>query len=313
MRPLESLIAGELAAPVAPAVSAFAAHLAREGRSALAVLFYGSNLRSGDLDGVLDFYLVVEHLHAWHGRALPAAANHWLPPNVSYHEWPQESGGERRTLRAKVAVLRLDQLQRGVRGQGLDTTLWARFAQPARLLWSRDASAAEATTKAIADAVATAARWAAVLGPAQGRASDYWDALFARTYAAELRVERKTRAASLVAHEPARYVAVLTAGWQRAGLAWRADDDGRLAPAVDDTTRSAAAKDWSRRARWGKPLNLLRLTKSVFTFAGGADYVAWKVERHSGYRIPLTDWQRRHPLLAAPKVLFTLWRKRVIR
>jgi hypothetical protein len=126
-------------------------------------------------------------------------------------------------------------------------------------------------------------------------------------------VERKTRAASLVAHEPARYVAVLTAGWQRAGLAWRADDDGRLAPAVDDTTRSAAAKDWSRRARWGKPLNLLRLTKSVFTFAGGADYVAWKVERHSGYRIPLTDWQRRHPLLAAPKVLFTLWRKRVIR
>jgi hypothetical protein len=212
-----------------------------------------------------------------------------------------------------VAVLRLDQFRDGVSGTGIDTTLWARFAQPARLLWARDAAAATAAGEAVAAAVVTASRWAAGLGPAQGPSSAYWDALFARTYAAELRVEKSTRAASLTAHDPARYHAALTAAWSAAGVAFVVTPDASLQPDVNAAQRRQMQRGWARRARWGKPLNLLRLAKSVFTFAGGADYVAWKVERHSGYRIPLTDWQRRHPLLAAPRVLWTLWRRGVLR
>ena len=307
--PLDALIAIELREAVPPAVTAFAAHLAAQGHGALAVLFYGSNLRTGDLEGVLDFYILVESLRGWHPSALAAFGNHLLPPNVGYHEWVFEG----RPLRAKVAVLRLDQFQQGVAGSGLDTTLWARFAQPARLIWSRDSAAAAAAAAAVAKAVVTASRWAALLGPEQGLAKEYWDAVFARTYAAELRVEKSTRAASLAAHDPQRYEQALCLGWQLAGAGFTQDAAGRLKPDVEAEERTKAEHAWARRARWGKPLNLLRLTKSVFTFAGGADYVAWKVERHSGYRIPLTDWQRRHPLLAAPKVLWTLWRRGVLR
>ena len=306
---LDVLIETELQQPVPTAIAGFAARLASQGQGALAVLFYGSNLRTGDLEGVLDFYILVERLRDWHSSSLAAFGNHLLPPNVGYHEWLHEG----RTLRAKVAVLRLDQFERGVAGTGLDTTLWARFAQPARLIWSRDAIAAQAARAAVAQAVVTASRWAALLGPAQGQASDYWDAVFTRTYSAELRVEKSTRAASLAAHDPHRYAQALCAGWQLAGATFSQDSSGLLTPVLGATERSRAERAWARRARWGKPLNLLRLTKSVFTFSGGADYVAWKVERHSGYRIPLTDWQRRHPLLAAPKVLWALWRRGVLR
>lgn len=312
MRPAEPLtaqVAAELYTPVPPAIAAFATHLVAQGRGAQAVLFYGSNLRTGDLDGVLDFYILVSSLRGWHASALAALGNHCLPPNVGYHEWRHQG----RTLRAKAAVLRLDQFQRGVAGQGIDTTLWARFAQPARLIWSHDAAAAQASTAAVAQAIVTASRWAAGLGPVQGQAADYWDAVFARTYAAELRVEKSTRALSLAAHDPLRYAAALRLGWQQAGVTFAEDHAGVLRPVLDSAQREQAARAWSRRARWGKPLNLLRLAKSVFTFAGGADYVAWKVERHSGYRIPLSDWQRRHPLLAAPKVLWQLWRRGVLR
>lgn len=305
---LQALVDAELREPVSAPIAAFAQALATARPAALSVLFYGSNLRSGDLEGVLDFYILVDSLKRWHGSAVAAVANHLLPPNVGYHEWQHEG----RTLRAKVAVLRLDQFVRGVQGRGLDTTLWARFAQPARLLWSRDATAASASGNAVAQAVDTASRWAAGLGPAQGHAVAYWDALFARTYAAELRVEKSSRALSIAGHAPERYAQMLLSAWRAGGRAVHADATGLLRPMVTADERQQAARSWARRARWGKPLNLLRLAKSIFTFAGGADYVVWKVERHSGYRIALTDWQRRHPLLAAPKVLFQLWRRGVL-
>ena len=39
-------------------------------------------------------------------------------------------------------------------------------------------------------------------------------------------------------------------------------------------------------------------------------YAAWKIERHTGIPIKLTPWRERHPLLAAPGVLWSLWRAR---
>ena len=50
-----------------------------------------------------------------------------LWPDVSYHEF--EAGG--RTYRAKVAAMTLAQFQAAVTGQGMDTTIWTRFVQPA--------------------------------------------------------------------------------------------------------------------------------------------------------------------------------------
>ena len=77
--------------------------------------------------------------------------------------------------------------------------------------------------------------------------------------------------------------------------------------------RALAARHWTLRQRLGKPLNVLRLLKAACTFDGAADYAAWKVERHSGVKLELSPWQRRHPLLAAPGVYLQLRRRGVLR
>ena len=58
---------------------------------------------------------------------------------------------------------------------------------------------------------------------------------------------------------------------------------------------------------------MLRLAKAAFTFDGAMDYVAWKIERHSGVRIEVKPWQRRFPLLAAPGLYLKLRRMGVLR
>jgi len=63
----------------------------------------------------------------------------------------------------------------------------------------------------------------------------------------------------------------------------------------------------------GRPLNYARLVKAAFTFDGAARYAAWKIERHTGMPVALTPWRERHPVLAAPGVLWRLWRQRQAR
>jgi hypothetical protein len=75
-----------------------------------------------------------------------------------------------------------------------------------------------------------------------------------------------------------------------------------------ETSPEKAVAEWKRRRRLGKTLNLLRIIKGIFTFDGGLDYALWKIKRHSGKTVPVTDWQRRHPLLAAPGLAWRLYR-----
>jgi hypothetical protein len=164
----------------------------------------------------------------------------------------------------------------------------------------------------VADAVQCAAAWAARLGPRSADAAGFWAALFARTYSAELRVETRSRALDIVGKAPARYAALLPLAWQRAGIVHRATGD-LLEPDIPASERDAAERSWRRRARLGRPLNLLRLLKASFTFDGAMDYAAWKIERHSGVHIEVTPWQRRFPLLAAPGLYLKLRRSGLLR
>jgi hypothetical protein len=291
--PLEAFVAVELARGVPDAVAAGAARLAARG-DARAVLFYGSVLRTGELDGVLDYYVLTD-----------AVERGWLWPDVSYHEWPV--GG--RTLRAKVATMPLATFAAAAGGDRADTTIWTRFVQPAALTWARGEAEREAVTAAVAAAAATAARFAAVLGPARGPADDYWRALFRETYRAELRVETPGREAQILGHDPARWAALLPLAWDAGGVGYR-HEGATLAPALPAAERRRLLARWRRRRRLGRPLNAARLVKASFTFDGAAAYALWKVERHTGVRVPLTPFRERHPVLAAPAVLWRVWRAR---
>ena len=298
----------ELQRSMPAAIAAFAEHLIAGKRSACAVLFYGSTLRTGDLDSLLDYYVIVDDLVAWHGRRIAAIANGWLPPNVSFETFEHEG----RTLRAKVAVLSRDQFERGMQTSSIDTTLWARFAQPIGLPWTRDDDSKRRIESIIADAIGTAAHWAALLGPEQAEPADFWTALFRHTYSAELRVEGAAgRSKSIIEHEQARYEAFLPLAWRSVGIDYSVRSK-ELSPRLSTPQREQGQRDWSLRKRLGKPLNMVRILKASFTFHNGADYIAWKVERHSGYKLELSDWQRRHPLLAAPLVLVKLKRAKVL-
>ncbi len=308
---VSALVASEsaqLAGQVRESVLAFAAALGErpQGR-ALGVIFYGSALRSGDLDGLLDFYVIVEHLRDWRLGPLLRAANRLLPPHVEYVEQSDEG----RVLCAKVAVMDVAQFAELVRPGSLNTTIWARFSQPVALLWSRDDEARRHLTLILAQAVTSAAGWAYALGPSSGSARDFWRNLYSHTYRAELRVERHSgRASGIVEAGGERYDRLLVAAWGELGLSFKLGDAGRV---VKTGAVPPAFTGWNVRRGLGKPLNIARLVKAAFTFENGAAYLAWKIERHSGVALGLSPWQKRHPVLSGPAILWRLWRHGTVR
>lgn len=293
MTELDEVVRRELRAPTTEAVRAVAAELAKAD-GAVAVLFYGSNLRTGSSEGVLDFYILT---------AGPRERGMW--PTVGYRELDVD--GER--LRAKIATMRLATFADAAAARTLDTTIWTRFVQPSALVWARDDTTAEAVAEAITEAAKSAARFAAALGPDAGTAADFWRALFRHTYAAEFRVEKSGREAQILAFDPARYDTLLPLAWA-AGAIGFTNNRGVLRPALPGPRRASLIKAWAVRRRMGKPINIARLVRAAFTFDGAARYGAWKIERHTGIPVPLTPWREAHPLLAAPGVFWRLYRAR---
>jgi hypothetical protein len=276
--PLEELVHAELAGPVDPEVSRMAAALAAEyPGAARAILFYGSCLRQQRLETMmLDFYLIVSSYREAYGRRWLAPANRLIPPNV----FPFTFG----RLAGKYAVLSVADFARECSGKARTASVWARFAQPSRLVWAKDEEAREAAVAAVSNAAPT------LLGLSRPMVDDDSDPLaiwrkgFALTYDCELRAERHDRSGSIVDADPERYRRFGSAAFPRAGSA---------------LDRTSAERIWRRLRRRGRRASLLRLAKASFTFADGIDYLAWKINRHAGTDIQLAPWQRRWPLFAA--------------
>ena len=291
MNGLAALVTAELAVAVDPRVTALAeAVAARHPGASRAVLFYGSCLRQKALDGLmLDFYLMVSDYRAAYAKGWLARANRVLPPNV----FPIEAGG----LAAKYAVLSEADFARLCGPEAGDVSVWARFAQPSRLVWQADARAGEAAVAAIARAAPTlfAAAWPLLHRPVPDDPLAIWREGFARTYAAELRAERTDRAGSIVDVEPDRYRRFTAPVLAAAGI-----DATSVASAAQ---HSAALRRWRALTRRGKLLTLARLAKASATFTGGLDYLAWKINRHAGTQIAIRPWQRRWPILGAISLL----------
>jgi hypothetical protein len=294
---LKELVAAELAAPVDIRVSKLAAAIAAQhGTASRAVLFYGSCLREKQLDGLmLDFYLIVSGYRAAYSRRWLAAANRLIPPNVFYFE---QDG-----LTAKYAVLSEADFARECDVSARTPSVLARFAQPSRLAWAID----DAARNQAIDAVSRAAP--ALLHLTQPTMSDkdaadplaIWKKAFAYTYGAELRAERKSRPDAIVDADPMRYRQFAKA----AGFP--------LSLGTTESERRMADSAWRRFQKRTRRIQVLRLAKASATFAGGVDYIAWKINRHAGTRIEIKPWQRRWPLLAAISLLPRLLKSGAVR
>lgn len=310
---LHKRIADEAATPVPAPVHALAdAVRARHGAGVLGILFYGSCLRQGDdidLEGsVLDLYVLVGRYRDSYPGRLMAIANRVLPPNVFFVEVPWRD----RTIRAKYAVLALDQLERWTGRQARIPTFWARFAQPVRLVWAADDGIQERLSRALADAVVTFACHTAALLDPPADSTEFWTAGLSATYRAELRSEGPERARALAEREAERNRALTPLALAAAGLAEHGEE-GQLDWRMDPELRGRIMRRW--RFMWvsGKALSVLRLAKALFTFQGGVDYALYKIERHSGVRPELSPFERRHPILCAPRILWRLRRTGAVR
>jgi hypothetical protein len=285
MPDLRELVAEELRLPVDPRVTAMAkAIAAKHGEASRAVLFYGSCLRQKQLKGLmLDFYLIVGDYRSAYAKRWLAAANRLIPPNVFYFE---HDG-----LAAKYAVLSEADFHRLNGPETQNVSVWARFAQPSRLVWAANEDAGRSAIEAVSRAAPTLL---AAAGRRKGeKPLDWWRRAFSLTYSAELRAERPGRQASVVDADRERYV--------------------RFTEPAAAAIESQAKASWRWRRVKGKALSVLRLAKASATFAGGAEYIIWKINRHAGTRIELKPWQRRHPLLAGISLLPRLLKSGAVR
>ncbi|NWG70044.1 MAG: hypothetical protein HXY23_00325 [Parvularculaceae bacterium] len=266
-----------LNAPPAPSAAELARAIAAR-RPGAAVLLYGSGnsvLKAAGPQSVLyDFYAIVPSYEAAFASPLLRLAARVLPPNVFYLECDSAFG----RLRCKYAVLSIDHFERLVSRRTFHSYFWARFAQPCRIVAAPEGLRAR-IERAILTSIDTFVANSAGLDGVDAGVAALWREGLARSYRAELRAEQPERVLKL--------------------LETYGDWPARVTRLPEATPRGQEAL-WRLRSLQGGLLSAARLLKASLTFEGGVDYIAWKISRHAGFDLPVRDWERKFPLLAAP-------------
>jgi len=300
-------------APESPALAALITELQSQYGEALnAVLLYGSCLRSGDLyDGLVDLYLVVDSYREIYSRRSLALANHLLPPNVFYIEVPE---GEK-TVRCKYAILSSLDFNQGVQ-HWFQSYIWGRFTQPTAIAWCRDEESRLRVEENFQLATITFLSNALPALPTTGSVRELWRDGLQLSYHTELRAEKIGRTTELTDSAIDHYVALTKVVAELLPFGLQVEGEG-----VDATYQTTMADNERRRARFswplrqlqGKLLSVLRLLKALSTFADGLDYLAWKLERHSGQEVIIPDRVKRYPLIFVWGLMWQLYRRGVFR
>ncbi|MGD8976828.1 MAG: hypothetical protein PVG91_04430 [Gammaproteobacteria bacterium] len=279
----------------------------RHGDALDAVLVYGSYLR-GKRDTLLDFYILLRDFTTlpsrWQGPACRL-----LPPNV--YQIHVGTGAD--ASRAKCATLLLSQFESAL-AKDFHSYFWARFAQPSRVLYCRDAAVRERLTLAIGDAARSFVRRVVPMLPDRFSGADLWVRGLGLTYRCELRTEDPAYARGLFEANQA-YLKALTAALADGELGYRAvgGDDDAYRSELTPSLRRRTARGWWIRRMQGKLLSGARIIKAALTFEDPLDYLLWKIERHSGVHVEPSPRQRRYPLIFAWGLLWQLYRKGAFR
>ena len=275
-------------------------------------LVYGSCLRSGDIyDGLLDLYLICDSYRAAYGNGLMATANWLMPPNVFYAETTLDG----KILRSKVTVISLPDFQRGC-SDWFESYIWGRFAQPTHLVYCRNHATRSNVEGALLQAARSMLQQAVPALPTEGSVADLWIQALGLSYATELRTERNGRASELANAAADFYRTLTTLHADSLGFDFAVYDvAGNLhyRSAASIWRRRWCTCAWALRRGQGKLLSVMRLAKALFTFEGGLDYIAWKLERHSGEEIVIPKKVRRAPLIFIWGFCWGLYRRGIFK
>lgn len=269
-----------------------------------AMLYYGSSLRELDNpDKMLDFYVLVDSYRKTHGTGPRALINRLIPPAVYYLEQETADGI---LSTCKYSILSLTEFERRCSRKAFLSQVWGRFSQPCAVLWSKDVTVQSRVWNGRVIAVETMAGETVPLLGGQATASEFWGRGFYESYRTELRPESSTgRSKEIVARFEDRYNAITTALYgspNEAGLY-----------TLPTTNPGKSRRRWFFRRLLGKPAAALRVLLGAATFDGGIDYIARKVENHSGVKLDPTPAQRRHPVLYSPFLFWKMWKKGAFR
>lgn len=283
----------------------------RFGDSLDAILLYGSCLHASNLtEGVADFYVLVNSYHNAYPEHYLRFFNRFLPPNVFYLEVIHQE----KIYRSKYAVLTTSHFEKGS-NDWFHPYIWARFAQPSRILYARDEIIRQRINTALAQSVVKFLR-TTLLAQSENTLSveAIWTNGLMLTYAAELRTEKRTRAQKLTQLGLDEYTR-LTAAALPALETILEKSESQYSYYICSTRfkNNLARFQWWLRRWQGRILSILRLGKATFTFRDCADYAAWKIERHTGVRIEVTPMLRRHPILLGYKIIWKLFRRGIVR
>lgn len=280
----------ETSRPIQPAVATLVAALRRRfGEQFAGALYYGSCRRQAEPEGVIDLHVLLHDPRRVLG-AVAATLCRLLPPNVYYLEVAHGDV----TVRCKYAVLSVAQFHRACTRAAFHSYFWARYAQPLTLIEVDDQ---EDVLNSLATALQTLAGRSLPLVDAEADWHGFWVRTLSLCYRAELRAEGGGRAEVLVAGHPDHYRELGTT-------------------VLEDLPRGRrwlARPAWALRIALGKPLSLARLIKGLYTFDGGLDYVAWKLERHTGRTVEIPERVRRWPLIFLWPLIYKLWREGMFR
>ena len=327
MPELSEIFSQELTRPAPSEAQAFADEIRRRhGDAVAAVLFYGSCLRTSNMEGVLDFYVLVDSYRGVFPSPFLAWLNTLLPPNVFYAE--VQLGHT--TVRGKYAVISVQDFLSAATPHSLYAVIWGRFCQPALLVYHRDKASEAKVLRACTEAALTMVERMTALLPA-GRAvapakriasQDLWQTGFQETYRTELRAEQAETIRKIYFFAPERYDTVADAALHEL------ERRGKLALAVKPDSvlesREETGRVWqvmipAKQRRWrqwewrirrpaAKFRYALWLLKSAATFHDWLPYVMWKIGRHAGVTLTPTARQLRHPfVLGGPALLKLLW------
>jgi hypothetical protein len=307
---LTDLICQQISRPASPSIHALADVLLETyGKTVLAILFYGSCLRSGnDRGGMVDLYLILDSYFAAFPKSILSILNKLLPPNVFYLEVPFED----RRVRAKYAVLSLADFSCGTSKRWFHSYIWGRFAQPVGLVYARDERVAGQIQSALTQAVLTFITRVLPLVQSPFTPRELWRKGLELSYRAELRAERPDKLTGLFEAAPDYYEGITRAALTALPFPLEIQEsDGvwRYTVHISKRHRRISRLDWIVRSWQGKILSALRILKGVLTFRGGLDYLLWKIERHSGVRVEAPQKLKRYPFLATCVILWRLYRQ----
>jgi hypothetical protein len=285
----------------------------RHGAAVSAILYYGSCLRRADVTGgVLDFYAIVDSYREAYASRLLSVSNRLLPPNVYYVELPHDGGA----LRMKYNVISEADFAASCRPESPHSIVWARFCQPSAVVYARSDEVRASLAGYAAEAALTMISRMLALHPEVTTTEELWQTGFATTYTTELRVESPGTIRQVYEAAPQRYMEVAALAVEalaRRGLVQGRVDGHHLQVRMPDAARRAIVAAWRRKLPRTKALYGVRLVKSALTFGDWLPYALWKLERHTGAHIELTEKQRKHPLIWGWPVIFRLLRAQTLR